>query len=120
MRRNGFTLVELAIIIVIIGILAAVAVPAFVSLTAEARQSATDAGLGAVRSVVYMKYAENAAQGSCSGAACLPATIVAGDFADGIIPENANNQQSGIGAGACGGTDGWNYVAATGVVTACP
>jgi len=120
MRKQGFTLVELAIIIVIIGILAAVAVPAFVSLTAEARQSATDAGLGAIKSAIYIRYAENAVTTGCDGAACFPATIVAGDFADGIIPENANNQQSGIGAGACGGTDGWNYVAATGVVTACP
>ncbi len=47
---KGFTLIELAIVIVIIGILVAIAVPRFVDMTTEARKSQRQATLGSIRS----------------------------------------------------------------------
>ena len=77
MRRKGFTLIELVMIIAIIGILAAVAIPRFIDLTNQAEQAAEEGVVGAVRSGIYTSYAQNrafpaaldaAAAGDCTAA----------------------------------------------------
>lgn len=50
MKAKGFTLIELAIVIVIIGILVAIAVPRFVDLSTEAKQAAVSGVAASVRS----------------------------------------------------------------------
>jgi prepilin-type N-terminal cleavage/methylation domain-containing protein len=56
--RNGFTLIELIIVMVILGIMAAVAVPRYLDSIANAEESAEDAVISAIRGGLK-QYASN-------------------------------------------------------------
>jgi prepilin-type N-terminal cleavage/methylation domain-containing protein len=59
MKRRGFTLVELAIVIAILGILAMYAIPKYQGMVEEARTAQAKAQLGTFRSALAIYYAKN-------------------------------------------------------------
>ncbi len=57
-NKNGFTLIELMIVVAIIGILAAIAIPNFMNYQCKAKQSEAKSNLGNIRSMQEAYYAE--------------------------------------------------------------
>lgn len=56
-RQSGFTLIELVMVIVLIGVLAAIAIPKFVDLSGDAKAAAVEGVAGALSSAAAINYA---------------------------------------------------------------
>ncbi len=57
-NQKGFTLIELVVVIVILGILAAVAVPRFVNMQGDARAAAVNGAAGAIKGAGAIAHAQ--------------------------------------------------------------
>ena len=62
-KQRGFTLIELVVVIILLGILAATALPKFNSMTGEARKAKMNGALGAVNTAAVLAHATQIAQG---------------------------------------------------------
>jgi prepilin-type N-terminal cleavage/methylation domain-containing protein len=70
-NQTGFTLIELVVVIVILGILAAVAVPKYIDLQKEARIATLEGMQGAMKSGTGMIYTKAIVENQTVGASTL-------------------------------------------------
>lgn len=103
MRRTqkAFTLIELVVVIVILGILAGIAIPKYIDMSSKAKDASCRANRMVVSSVSSTYYASTASMGSPAFPASYTNVTL---YADGRVP-------------SCPGDGTYTYSSATGQVT---
>ena len=89
-QQSGFTMIELIMVIVILGILAAIAILRFVSLQGEAGDASAQSVTGALSSAAAINYAQRLASAGARGIAITSGTTTCND----LLPLMTNNQLS--------------------------
>lgn len=114
-EKKGFTLIELIMVIVILGIVAAVAVPKFLSLADTAKLSAARGVGGALSSAIAALHADYLLNGNDYTAAMV---TTAATYTGGITTADVTAAGAGIRLVYKGKTYEWTYTARSGDTTA--
>ena len=133
-RSRGFTLVEILIVVIILGILAAIVIPQFTNASTDARKSSLVSQLQTLRSQIQLfklqhndvlpdlvanQWSQMSSKTNLSGAVDTTATGIYGPYLE-STPKNPLNAESVV-AAAPGAGVGWVYSnsgANAGIITA--
>jgi len=131
-RKSGFTLVEILIVVIILGILAAIVIPQFTNASTSARANSTFAQLQTLRSQIQLyklqhndtlpdlvtnQWTQILGTTNVSGAVDTTAAGIYGPYLQ-TTPKNPLNGNSAVDSTASGATIGWVYILSTGSIQA--
>jgi len=124
-NQKGFTLIELVIIIVVLGILASVAIPKYKSIVGEAKEASCRGAIGGLRSGVSIFYANMAVTTGTATWPVMDSLTTVGVVMEQALPSNPyqtnapDSVVTGVTKGTIVGTrGGWAYLAGTGEIWA--
>jgi general secretion pathway protein G len=110
-NKKGFTLIELMIVVAIIGILAAIAIPKFAELIRKSGEGASKGNMGSIRSALSIYYGDLEGQYPAQ----LAALTISGKYLTAVPVAKAPNYHADTSTEADGlltaetGTGGWFY-----------
>jgi len=104
-KQNGFTLIELVMVIVILGILAAFALPRFADLGGEAKTSAIQGAAGAIKSASSIVHSTCLAKDACDANIASSSVQLDGDSIDTVFGYPAATQAGILDAAQVSGDD---------------
>jgi general secretion pathway protein G len=136
--KSGFTLVEILIVVVILGILAAIVIPQFTQASTEAKQNSLMSDLQTFRSQIELYKVQHTDDlptdggltfvAAMTGQTELSGLVSDGDPTNGVygpylqqIPKNPFNDMATVredGAPAGANTEGWRFDTTTGAIQA--
>ena len=108
-NKHGFTLIELIMVIVVLGILAATAVPKYFSIRTEAADASAKGITAALRGAVSVLYSQNLVGGT-NGAAYDMEDVVDNAQISGV--DSSGSATTNFTAEIGGVTYGWDWTAA--------
>ncbi len=129
--RSGFTLVEILIVVIILGILAAIVIPQFTNASTEARESSLRSDLQTMRSQIELYKVQHSDQLPGAGTSTFEQAMTGKTNIDGAVgtdfgpylqqlPTNSFNNKKTVGIDGTVGdsSDGWEFNSTTGAFQA--